>query len=141
MRHKRLHQLSNQLEEESSINLTPLIDVVFVILIMFILIAPMLEVDRISLATAPSKEQSEIPNASSLMIHVQQDNSILINKKEIDGKSLGPILKALYVKNPKLVPQLYQDKAAFFGTYQQVKNAVEEAGFEELDVVLKNETH
>lgn len=38
--------------EEPAVNLTPLIDVVFVILIGFIIIAPLLEIDRIDLAEA-----------------------------------------------------------------------------------------
>ncbi len=53
---RRLSSLSHS--EEASINLTPLIDVVFVVLIIFILIAPMLELDRIQLASFRAKRGS-----------------------------------------------------------------------------------
>lgn len=123
--------------EVGSIELTPLIDVVFVVLIMFILIAPILEVDNVKLARAPAREQTEATNMSSLTIHVHENDTIWINKKLVTPESLFPVLKALKSKNPKLTPQLFHDRKAHFGTYQIVKNAVEEAGFDELDVVLE----
>ncbi len=134
MRQRRLTPLSAT--EGSAIDLTPLIDVVFVVLIMFILAAPMLELDKVKLAQAPSREQADTTSMSSLSIHVHDDNTVWINKRAIDSQNLGAILKAIHQKDPKLRPQLFHDQKAFFGTYQMVKNAVEEAGFEELDVVL-----
>lgn len=139
MRQKRLHHFTVFESEEGGINLTPLIDVVFVVLIMFILIAPMLEIDKVKLAKGIAREETEVVPGSCLTIHVREDNSILINKREISPENLSPLLKALYVANPKLTPQLYHDQKAYFGTYQTVKNALEEAGFSELDVILKNE--
>lgn len=137
MRHKRLAPSSDPLAEQGGVNLTPLIDVVFVVLILFILVAPMVELDRVKLASAPEREEAETESVSSLLIHVHDDNTISINKRPITPENLGPILKALHVKNPAVAPQLFQDRKAFFGTYQTVKNAVEEAGYEELDVVLE----
>ncbi len=141
MRQKRLTHFSTSHSGEDGVNLTPLIDVVFVVLIVFILIAPMLEIDKIKLAGGPTREMTEAIPSVALTIHVQENNSIWINKREIAPEALRPILQALYVKNPKLTPQLYHDKKAYFGTYQMVKNSLEEAGFPELDVILQNETH
>lgn len=136
MRQKRLGHFSYIEEEGGGLNLTPLIDVVFVVLIMFILIAPMLEIDKVKLAAGPANNQTEAVNPGTLLIHVQQDNTVMINKRKVALENLRPILKALYAKDPKLTPQLYQDERARFGTYQTVKNAVEEAGFSQLDVIL-----
>ncbi|NGX26388.1 MAG: Biopolymer transport protein ExbD [Chlamydiae bacterium] len=141
MRQKRLAHFSTSHSDESGVNLTPLIDVVFVVLIVFILIAPMLEIDKVKLAAGPTREMTEAISSSTLTIHVQENNSIWINKREIAPEALRPILQALYVKNPKFTPQLYHDQKAYFGTYQMVKNSLEEAGFTELDVVLQNEAH
>jgi len=124
--------------EEPPINMTPLIDVVFVILIMFIVIAPLLEVDRIELAGGRSeqKEISSIQDLNPIAIHVYPDNSIKLN----DQKVLLPRLKSLLTTAkrtyPGARPQVFHDKRATFGTYQSVKNAVEGAGFEEMDIVL-----
>jgi biopolymer transport protein ExbD len=141
MRQKRLNHFSTSHPDEGTVDLTPLIDVVFVVLIMFILIAPMLEIDKVKLAQGPTRTSTEAIPSSSLTIHVHENNTIWINKREISLGNLRPILLALHAKNPKLTPQLYHDQKAYFGTYQLVKNAVEEAGFSELDIILKNEAH
>ncbi len=39
--------------------------------------------------------------------------------------------------NPESRPQIFHDKNAKFGTYQTVKNALEAAGFSEMDLILK----
>ncbi len=140
MRPKRLSHFSVPASEEGA-NLTPLIDVVFVVLILFILIAPMLEIDKIHLASGPTSASADAIPTSALTIQVQENNSIWINKREIAPKDLRPLLQAIYVKNPKLTPQLFHDQKAYFGTYQIVKNALEESGFTELDIILQNEAH
>lgn len=134
---RRRNRFSSESVEEGRIELTPLIDVVFVVLIMFILIAPMLEIDNVKLARAAQREEVESTNMSSLTIHVHEDNSIWINKKQVTAENLRPVLQALKIKNQKLTPQLFQDRKAHFGTYQTVKNALEETGYEELDIVLE----
>lgn len=141
MRSKRISHPSLDSQDEGQMNLTPLIDVVFVVLIMFILIAPMLEIDKVHLASGPTQESPDAITPSELMIQVREDNSIWINKHAINAQNLKPLLVAVRQKNPKLIPQLYQDEKAYFGTYQMVKNSLEEAGFSELDIVLKNETN
>lgn len=141
MRQKRLHVVSSFFSEETGVNLTPLIDVVFVVLILFILIAPLLEVDKITLAQGASKHKVEAIATSALTIHVQENNSIWINKTKVSLENILPILKAIHTNNANITPQLYQDEKAYFGTYQKIKNALEEAGFTELDVIVKNEAH
>jgi biopolymer transport protein ExbD len=136
---KKTRTYFSDLQEEASPNLTPLIDVVFVVLIMFIIIAPMLEIDKIQLAAAAKQtniEAKSVQQASSISIYVKEDNTIWINAAKVSAVDLTAILKKAKAKNPKAIPQLFHDKRAQFGIYQQVKNAVESSGFEELDVIL-----
>ncbi|HNA62316.1 MAG TPA: biopolymer transporter ExbD [Rhabdochlamydiaceae bacterium] len=138
----RRHRIASHRQdpfEEATINLTPLIDVVFVVLIIFIIIAPMLELDRVELAQAAAtpNKQAANPESSPLAIHVHQDNTIWFNGKCVTIEQLTTILKTLRQQGSHKIPQLFQDKRAFFGTYQNVKNAVEVAGFDELDIILK----
>lgn len=126
--------------DDHTINLTPLIDVVFVVLIMFIIIAPMLEVDKIQLAKAgvkESKEMAVVQESSPITLRVREDNSIWLNHKQVTAIELVSLLKMAKRQNPHRTPQLFHDKKAQFGTYQTVKNALEIAGFEELDIILE----
>lgn len=128
--------------DETPINLTPLIDVVFVVLIMFIIVAPMLELDRVQLASAPVKDTDHmilIPENSPITLHVHADNSIWLNAQPIPLQSLLPILQKMKQQYPMTTPQVFHDKTAHFGTYQSIKNALEQAGFEQVDIILQPE--
>jgi biopolymer transport protein ExbD len=122
--------------EESLINLTPLIDVVFVVLVAFILIAPLVEVDNVDLAPASILSTKEINQEGSLQIYVRADETIWLKKRLVSEKELASLLKESKSKGFKHVI-LYQDKKATFGSYQTVKNSVEEAGFSSMDVILQ----
>lgn len=139
MNRKRLSLAKNPIEEPS-INLTPLIDVVFVILIMFILIAPLLEMDQIELAdngNTSAGELTEVQQTSPIAIHVRADNTILLNNQLTTPLQLTEQLVQAKKQFPKTTPQLFHDRKAQFGTYQTVKNCCEEAGFSQLDIILK----
>lgn len=123
--------------EEGVINLTPLIDVVFVVLIAFILVAPMLEVDHLELAPSSYKSEKEIIEKSRLQIFVRSDNSIWLQKAAVPLNSLLPQLKKRREIFPTEVPQLFLDEKAHFGIYQRVKNALEVAGFSQVDLILQ----
>lgn len=126
--------------EEPPVNLTPLIDVVFVILIMFILVAPLLELERVELADGPRIHQessASVQETSPIALHVNRDNSILFNSEKVSLQQLPNLLKQARKKYPTAKPQLFHDRRAYFGTYQSVKNAVEEAGFSQMDIILK----
>jgi biopolymer transport protein ExbD len=132
--------LHNKEVVEPTINLTPLIDVVFVILIMFIVIAPLLELDRVELADAgsnPIDGPVAAQENSLISIHVHKDNSIWVNNQMVPKDQLVEKLRNAKRQYPNVRPQLFHDRQAHFGTYQVIKNAAETAGFQQLDIVLK----
>lgn len=132
--------LSSESDEDANINLTPLIDVVFVVLIMFILVAPLVEIDRIQLAHATSENNAgmiSFQENNELKIHVYKDNTIWLNGTSLTLDELKKELSQLHYVNPTASPQIFHDREAFFGTYQSVKNIAQEVGFESLDVILQ----
>lgn len=138
-RYTRLQTLHDD-PEEPAVNLTPLIDVVFVILIIFIVIAPLLELDHINLADSSqgqNKTSLSVEKSSLIAIHVHSNNEILLNGKKVSLKELQARLKDSKIQFPTAIPQLFHDKQAHFGTYQAIKNAAEGAGFQEMEIVLK----
>lgn len=136
MRKRFRSQTDEDALEEPIVNLTPLIDVVFVVLICFILIAPILDVDSVSLShtsEVPKKNYQEGP----LAIYVRSDNTIWVDQKKINLKELKTLSLNQKKRAPQTIPQLLSDKNATFGTYQEVKNILENVGFEQMDIVLK----
>jgi biopolymer transport protein ExbD len=125
--------------DEPLINLTPLIDVVFVVLITFMIIAPVLDTDRVQLAPGLShaKERISTKPSEPLTIIVHADNTIWVSQRKITLQDLGKWLQKEKKLHPRSIPKLIHDSRAHFGTYQTVKNTVESCGFEEMDVILQ----
>lgn len=121
--------------EEPVINLMPLIDVVFVVLVMFIVIAPMINLDRIELAEgAATIKQNQIEQ--TLQIQIRADNTYVLNHRPLGLKELNTLLIQAKKQYPNAIPQIMPDKKASFQAYENVRTAVKNAGFEQLDVNL-----
>jgi len=124
--------------DEPIVNLTPLIDVVFVVLISFMLISPILEIDSVDLALGgiEKKKDSGLENAP-LSILVKADNTIWIQGQKCSLLELEKLLLSQKKLYPGKTPQVIHDKNATFGTYQTVKNTLEKCGFDQMDIILK----
>lgn len=130
----------NHTEENELINLTPLLDVLFVVLILFILIAPLMNLDRISLTESSSKTllQSSMNEPQAISIFLHKDGTTSIGKKMITKNTLKIILSEIYKKNKKALPRLFIDTKASFGNFTEIKDLIEECGFPSLDLVVKS---
>lgn len=135
---KRFRSLpDDEAMEEPVINLTPLIDVVFVVLIAFMLIAPVLDIDSVDLAQSGGGEEKKELQQGPLSIIVHADNSIWIQGTKVSLSQLEAHLRLEKKRHPDAAPQLIHDRQAQFGTYQSVKNTLEAIGFTQMDVILK----
>lgn len=132
-------RLSLSLEEEGIdeplINLTPLIDVVFVVLIAFMMIAPVLDIDWVELAPGNLSNKKEV-TGSFLAISIRADNTIWFQGKRMNLEELKRALLIEKSNHPDKIPQLIPDKNAHFGIYQAVKNTLEFCGFKQMDILL-----
>lgn len=132
-RRRRFQDISSI--EEASMNLTPLIDVVFVVLVIFIIIAPMVNIDRIELAEGvATTKQSQ--NSKALNIHIRKDNTFWLNQRKVSQQELQSLLKQAKQQYPESVPQIMPDKNASFQAYEHVRTAAKDAGFAVIDVNL-----
>lgn len=123
---------------EPQVNITPLIDVVFVVLISFILIAPLLQIEEIELSKG-GEQTKALENAEKSRIQVQIDanNEVRLNKILAKEDHLPQLLCAWRARWPaKRRALVFCDHRASFGTYQRVKCTLEGAGFEHLELVL-----
>ena len=89
-----------QEEEESEINLTPMLDVVFIMLIFFIVTASFIkeagiDVNRPDAPTAESQEDAAI------LIAISANDEIWIDRKETDPRAVRGAIERLHAENPK----------------------------------------
>ncbi|MEF9519597.1 biopolymer transporter ExbD [Chlamydia crocodili] len=126
-------------EEDPNVNLTPLIDIVFVILMAFMIAMPLIRLDSIALAPG-TKEHKVLGKDGELptTIKVLADHTITLNDQVLSLMELKTQLTLLYQRNPNRVPLLLQDGDTPFRLYQEVKTTIESAGFHELHIALKS---
>lgn len=105
-----------EVDEEVNIDLTPLIDVVFMLLIFFIMTTtfskPVLDVILPASQTAESKEKQ----TQELLISITADGKLFYNEKQITHEELLQVLNS----NPDKLLNLYIDKAAPFQYFVHV---------------------
>ena len=87
-------------EEEKVADLTPMLDVVFIMLIFFIVTATFIkeagvEIDR------PDTKTAEAKKTVSLLVGVGADSTIWLDKKKVDIRNVRPTMERLHAENPK----------------------------------------
>ena len=125
-------------EDLELINLTPLIDVLFTVLVLFIVISPFLDIESIQLGQKGAEAVGQRAKRK-IRIFVQKNEQIKINDTPVTIKQLPVVLQELKKTFHEDTVELYQDKKSPFGTYLQIKHALEQAGFEEMDLVVQPE--
>ena len=124
-----MKQFANQqqAEEESEINITPMLDVVFIMLIFFIVTATFvkeagIDVNRPDAATAVKQEKANI------LIAISANDTIWIDRRQIDIRSVRPNIERLHAENPQGTVVIQADKDSRTNTLIQVMDASRQAG-------------
>ncbi len=120
----------------SEINVTPLVDVMLVLLIIFMITAPMLQ-QGIKVALPQAKAQSLKAQEEKLMITVTRDERIYINKNSYTLNELGGTLKALQAYRRDRQVFLKADKDVPYGFVVRVMSEIKAAGIQELGMVTE----
>jgi len=87
-------------EEEAEINLTPMLDIVFIMLIFFIVTATFvkeagLDIDK------PDAETSEKLPLASILIAIGDSGEIWVENRPVDLRALQSVIEKLFAENPK----------------------------------------
>lgn len=120
-------------EEESEINLTPMLDVVFIMLIFFIVTAvfvrqPGVEVDR------PEATTAFTPRGGSIFVAITGSNEIWIDRREVDVAGVRTAIERMHSQNPESGLIIQSDSAAHNELLIAVMDAAKEAGITEITI-------
>ena len=114
-------------EPMSEINVTPMVDVMLVLLVIFILTAPLLASSiKLDLPKTDAATASEAPKFVTLVI--DKAGQIFLNDKPVALDALRTSLKQTAVINPDTEVQLRADEAVPYGKVVEVMGAAQKAG-------------
>ncbi|MBX3481326.1 MAG: biopolymer transporter ExbD [Caulobacter sp.] len=119
-----------QVEQNSEINVTPFVDVMLVLLIIFMVAAPLASVNvELKLPTAVAKPRQNPPKP--VYISIQKGGAVYIGDFPTDLAVIGEDLRKQVGKRDPSKERIFirADKEVRYGTFMQVMNALQDNGF------------
>ncbi len=123
----------------SDINVTPLVDVMLVLLIIFMVVTPMLS-KGVNVDLAPAQNAIRMPNASktnAITVAIGRDGRIFLGNKLISPDVLTDKVKAELGKRLNKTVYVKADARAGYGSVVQVVDAVRAAGVDRLGLITQ----
>jgi len=118
----------------SEINVTPLVDVMLVLLVVFIVTAPLLT-NAIPINLPKTESVAPVEQKDPLVVSIDDKGKVFINKDEIQADLLESNLQAAKVKNPDVRVQLQADNGVNYGEVARAMASIERAGISKLSVI------
>ena len=128
---------SGEDEQEASVDITPMLDVVFIMLIFFIVTATFvkesgIDVNRPQAATAVVKEKANI------LVAIDAHNNVWINRRQVDIRAVRANIERLHAENPKGTVVIQADRDSTNEVLVQVMDASRLAGVYEIALAAEN---
>lgn len=120
-------------EEVGAIDLTPMLDVVFIMLIFFIVTAsfikePGVEVNR------PDATTTDLKQNANILVAITGENDIWINKNQVDKRQVENHLKILLAENPKGALVIQADNEANIKTISDITASARAIGINDVSI-------
>ena len=131
MRRRRLQE-----QDDTEVNLTPMLDVVFIMLIFFIVTASFvkeagIDVTRPDAATAERKERGNI------LVAISESGQVWIDKRHVDIRAVRANIERLAAENPQGSVVIQADTNSKNGILVQVMDAARLAGVEQVSIAAE----
>ena len=118
----------------SDINITPLVDVVLVLLLIFMITAPVLQ-SGIQVAVPHTRQVNQLSEVH-LVVTIDKDQNVFLQDKPVNIHDLSSVL-AQNPANEKKVIYVRADESVPFGAFASVMDAVKQAGISNISIVTQ----
>jgi biopolymer transport protein ExbD/biopolymer transport protein TolR len=120
----------------AEINITPLVDVVLVLLLIFMLTAPVLQ-SGIDVAIPKTRTVSQVTD-ERMVVTIDHDQNVFLQDKPVNVNELPARLRTVGKGDPaKRIIYLRADERVPFGAFASVMDAVKQAGITNISIVTR----
>jgi biopolymer transport protein ExbD len=123
-------------EEESEVNLTPMLDVVFIMLIFFIVTASFVKESGIDV-TRPSAATAEMKQRGNILVAITANDQIWVDKRQVDPRAVRANIERLHAENPQGAVVIQADKDSKNGLLVIVMDAARLAGVDNVSIAAE----
>ncbi len=116
-----------QEDDEQEINITPMLDVVFIMLIFFIVTASFVKESGIDV-NKPEGQTTQAKEKANILIAIDADGAIWIDRRQVDPRAVRANIERLHAENPQGTVVIQADQDARTGVLVQVMDAARLAG-------------
>lgn len=127
---------SNNIDEEAAVDITPMLDVVFIMLIFFIVTATFIKQAGIEV-NQPQAQTAVVQEKANILIAIDANNKIWINRREVDFRALRPNIERLHAENPKGSVVIQADRDSTNEALVQVMDASRRAGVYDIAIAAQ----
>ena len=115
-------------QDGAEIDLTPMLDVVFIMLIFFIVVASFIKEAGVEV-NRPDDNQPENPeDSTSILVEVASDNQIWMENRRVDIRAVRANIQRLLAEDPEAPVTIKVEKGAEAGVVVDVADAARESG-------------
>jgi len=125
-------------EEENEINLTPMLDVVFIMLIFFIVTATFIKEAGIQVER-PDTITADTQDDAAILIAISEADEIWIDRQERDPRAVRGIIERLHAENPKGSIVIQADEGSTHEVLIVVMEAAKSAGVTNVAIASDND--
>ena len=123
-------------EVMNEINMTPLVDVMLVLLIIFIITVPVMK-HSVNIELPRASNEQQIVKPETLRLSVDAEGSYYVNDTKILDEELAPRLKAAAAQNPQPDLHIRGDKAVRYERVAQAMAAAQQAGLRKIGFITE----
>ena len=123
-------------EEDANIDMTPMLDIVFIMLIFFIVTTSFVKEAGIDVSR-PSAKTAEKKSQGNVLIAIRSNGEIWIDKRQVDIRSVRASVERLRAANPEGSVVIIADKSSETGRFVEVMDQVKLAGVENISIAAQ----
>ena len=124
--------------EEQGLDLTPMMDIVFIMLIFFIVTTSFVKETGVDI-NRPNAETAERDEKGNILVAITQNNEIWIDKRRIDLKAVRANIERLKIQYPEGSVIIQADKEARSGLLVETMDQIRLAGVQNISIAAKND--
>ena len=124
--------------EENALDLTPMMDIVFIMLIFFIVTTSFVKETGVDI-NRPNAETAERDEKGNILVAITENNEIWIDKRRVDLRSVRANVERLKAENPEGSVIIQADKASKTGFLVETMDQVRLAGVQNVSIAAEQD--